>query len=221
MARLVQEDRIEELRDTHRLESQSRSAEVNKLKAQIDETEALFQAAQRATTYAEDTVGKHKAEIAQLEIEVEKAKTGAKEEEEKRVKAISLLKSVRQKLVKADKDKDDALRELASIKEREQGEKNKEQANRQNFQREIEALTATHEQATANLRAQFNKDFASMQERYRQEISALRGQFELDAASAKVRNLTSSVSLTNHFSRAHIRRNLAPNLHKLRLSKIP
>lgn len=217
----MQEDRIEEIRDTHRLESQSRSAEVNKLKAQIDETEALFQAAQRATTHAEETVGKHKVEITQLEIAVEKAKTGAKEEEEKRVKAISLLKSVRQKLVKADKEKDDALRELASIKEREQGDKNKEQADRQNFQREIEALTATHEQATANLRAQFNKDFINMQERYKQEISALRGQFELDAASAKVRNFLFSVSLTNDSNRAHIPRSSVPNHHKLQRSKIP
>ncbi len=178
MAPLVQEDRIEELRDTHRLESQSRSAEVIKLKAQIDETEALFQAAQRATTHAEETIGKHKAEIAQLEIEVEKAKTGAKEEEEKRVKAISLLKSVRQKLVKADKEKDDAVRELASIKEREQGEKNKEQADRQHFQREIEALTATHEQTIAN--------FAfAIQQRFRWYAGALQARNKRPARSIR------------------------------------
>ncbi|KAF8973986.1 hypothetical protein BDZ97DRAFT_1777816 [Flammula alnicola] len=149
----LQEDRIEEMRDTHRLESHSRSAEVKKLRTQLDETESLFQAAQRATTHAEDLADK----------KVEKSKTTAKEEEEKRVKAISLLKTVRQKL----------------------GDKDKEQAERLNFQHEMDNLTASHEKAAANLKAQFGKDFANMRERYEQEISALRGQFELDLASSK------------------------------------
>ncbi|KAF8203594.1 peroxisomal membrane anchor protein conserved region-domain-containing protein [Pholiota molesta] len=181
----LQEDRIEELRDTHRLESHSRSDEVKKLKTQLDETEALFQAAQRATSHAEEVAEKHKEEIIQIKIELEKFKTTAKEEEEKRVKAISLLKTVRQKLVKAEKDKEDVMKEMAAVKERDTGDKEKEQAERQKFQREIENLAATHEQATSNMRVQFNKDYANIQERYKQEISALRGQFELDIASAK------------------------------------
>jgi chromosome segregation ATPase len=159
---------------------------VKKLKTQLDETEALFQAAQRATSHAEEVAEKHKQEIVQIKIELEKFKTTAKEEEEKRVKAISLLKTVRQKLVKAEKDKEDVMKEMAAVKERDTGDKEKEQAERQKFQREIENLAATHEQATSNMRVQFNKDYANMQERYKQEISALRGQFELDIASAKV-----------------------------------
>lgn len=203
----MQEDRIEELRDTHRLESQYRSAEVNKLKIQLEETEALFQAAQRATSNIEEAAEKHKAGIAQLQTEVEKAKTVAKEEEEKRVKAISLLKTVRQKLVKAEKDKEDALREVASVREREQGDKNREQADKQDFQREIKVLTATHEQATVNLRLQFNKDFNSMQDRYKQEISSLRGQLELDLASAKVGEVQSASAITHIFCRVTTQRN--------------
>ncbi|PPQ64426.1 hypothetical protein CVT26_002133 [Gymnopilus dilepis] len=181
----LQEDRLEEIRDTHRLESHSLSEEVRKLRTQLGETEALFDAAQRATSSAEEALAKQKEEYAQLQKEVEAAKNVAKEEEEKRVKAVSLLKTVRQKLVKAEKDKEDALKEVATIKEREKDEKSKEQADRLNHQQEVESLNAAHEKATAALKAQFNKDMASMKERYESEIAALKGQFELDMATAK------------------------------------
>ncbi|KAF8912724.1 hypothetical protein CPB84DRAFT_1759339 [Gymnopilus junonius] len=181
----LQDDRLEEIRDTHKLESHSLSEEVRKLRTQLNETEALFEAAQRATSKAEEAVSKQKEEYTQLHKEVETAKNIAREEEEKRVKAISLLKTVRQKLVKAEKEKDDALREVASIREREKDEKSKEQAERLNFQREIESLNTTHEKEVATLKAQFNKDMASTKDRYEQEIAALRGQFELDLATVK------------------------------------
>ncbi|KAF8168038.1 hypothetical protein B0H34DRAFT_804053 [Crassisporium funariophilum] len=181
----TQEDRLDELRDTHRLESHSQSDEVQKLRTQLEETEALFQAAQRATTQAEETGDKHREEIARLHKEIESSRNTAKEEEEKRVKAISLLKTVRQKLVKAEKEKEDALKEIAAVKDRERGDKNKEQAERQNFQHELESVHATHEKAIASLRAQYDKDFSGVRERYDQEISAVRGQLELDLASTK------------------------------------
>ncbi|KAJ3502953.1 hypothetical protein NLJ89_g8655 [Agrocybe chaxingu] len=181
----LQEDRFDELRETHRLESHSRSEEVKKLQTQLDETEALFQAAQRATTSVEEASQKDREEIERLHKEVESAKGLAKEEEEKRVKAISLLKTVRQKLVKAEKDKEDAIKEVAASKEREKGDKDKEMAERMNLQHEIDNLKAAHEKATATLKSQFEKDMANLRERYEQEIIALRGQAELDLAAAK------------------------------------
>ena len=150
------------------------------------ETEALFEAAQRATSHAEDTANTHLEEISKLQKDVEDVKNLAKEEEEKRVKAISLLKSVRQKLVKAEKDREDAIKEVNSLKDREKGDKDKEHAERLNFQYELESLTAAHEKTTTSLRSQFEKDSAAMRERYEQEIGALRGQSELDLVSIKV-----------------------------------
>jgi hypothetical protein len=102
------------------------------------------------------------------------------------VKAISLLKTVRQKLVKAEKEKEDALRDFHSLKEREKDDKSKELAERATFQHELESLTAAHEKTTSNLKAQFGRDIANTRERYEQEMAALRGQFELDIASLKV-----------------------------------
>jgi len=182
---------MEEIRDAHKLESHSWAEEVKKLKTQLSETEALFQAAQRATSNVEDTVEKHKEEISRLQKDMETSKNTAKEEEEKRVKAISLLKTVRQKLVKAEKEKEEATRDLASFREREKDEKSREQAERANFQHELESLAGAHEKATTSLKAQFGRDIANTRERYEQEISALRGQFELDIASLKVSSILS------------------------------
>ena len=182
----AQEIRFEKLQGTHSLESNSHLEEIQKIRTQMAETEALFQAAQRATSQAEDTINKHREEISQLQKDIEDVKSLAKEEEEKRVKAISLLKTVRQKLVKAEKDREDAIKETNSLKDREKGDKDKEQAERLNFQYEMESLTAAHDKATATLRSQFEKDIAAMRERHEQDIGALRGQSELELASIKV-----------------------------------
>jgi len=181
------------------------------------ETEALFDAAQRATSNAEDVVNKHREEISQLQKDVEDVKNLAKEEEEKRVKAISLLKTVRQKLVKAEKDREDAVKEANSLRNREKGDKDKEQAEKLNFHYEMESLTATHDKAIAALRSQFEKDIAAMRERYEQEIGALRGQSELDLASIKVNTFQLLVRLFGNNSfvlRVAPRKNYLPNARR-------
>lgn len=144
----------------------------------------------------------------------------AKEEEEKRVKAISLLKTVRQKLVKAEKDRDEARGELAAVKEREKGDRDKEEAERSRLQKEIDSVNAERERAIAGLKGQFDREVAGVKERYEREISALKGQFELEAISTKVglfaerRSAHSIVHV-----RAGCRRNLPPRTLKYRLSR--
>lgn len=122
----------------------------------------------------------------QLHAEVDRVKGTAKEEEEKRVKAIALLKTVRQKLVKAEKDRDEAVREVQGMKEREKGEREREAAERVRLQGEIERVNAERETAVVGLRAQFEKEVAGLKERYEKEFTALRGQFELEAITTKV-----------------------------------
>jgi chromosome segregation ATPase len=182
----VQDDRFQELRETHKLEIESLSEELRKMKMHLHETEALFEAAQRATSNVEETVGKKREEISRLEKELEQSKNLAKEEEEKRVKAITLLKTVRQKLVKAEKDKEDVTKEMASIKEREKGDKDREQTEKLTLLRELEVSRSAHAQEMAALRAQFEKDLGATRERQEQEISALKGQYELDLITLKV-----------------------------------
>ena len=82
-----------------------------------------MKAAEGADSIAEEAATKQKEVIDQLLQEVGNAKAVAKEEEEKRVKAVSLLKTVRQKLVKAEKERDDALREATTLTERDRDRK--------------------------------------------------------------------------------------------------
>ena len=182
-----QDDRINELRDTHRLESASQSERIDKFRRQLEEAEALLKATQHSSSRSDEIVVKHNAEIDRLQAEVKKANGFAKEEEEKRVKAISLLKTVRQKLVKAEKDKEDAAKELNSIKDREKAEREKERAERTMLQQEISAVNEEREKAVVGLKAQFDREIGSLKERHEKEASALRGQFELEAVTANVR----------------------------------
>ena len=181
-----QDDRIEELRDTHRLESASQSDQIEKLRRQLEEAEALLKTSQTSSSHTEELTTRN-AEIDRSHAEVRKANGLAKEEEEKRVKAITLLKTVRQKLVKAEKDREDVAKELTGNKDKEKAEREKERAERTRLQQEVDAVNDEREKAVVGLKAQFDKEVANLKERYEKESSTLRGQFELEAVTTKVR----------------------------------
>ncbi|KAG2159939.1 uncharacterized protein EDB93DRAFT_1074061 [Suillus bovinus] len=185
-----QEERIEELRDTHRLETRSQLDQIHKLRQQLSEAEALVAASQVSASLTEEETAKRNAEIERLSVEVAKAKEVAKEEEEKRVKAISLLKTVRQKLVKAEKDRDDALKEIGESKEKDRQEREKERVERARLQSEIDAVNAEREKAVTGLRTQFDKEVAVVRDRSEKELSATRAQFEVEIAALKMSHST-------------------------------
>ncbi|KAK7694843.1 hypothetical protein QCA50_002031 [Cerrena zonata] len=176
-----QEERIEELRDTHRLESKSQSDQIDKLKVQMDETERLL----KASHARDEEMNKQKAELERLQKELDKTTGVAKEEEEKRTKAVALLKTVRQKLVKAEKDRDDAFKEVHNLKEKEKGEAERVKAEQQNLRNEIHSVNQEREIAIAGMKAQFDKEVASLKERHEKEMSAIRNQFELEIITLK------------------------------------
>jgi chromosome segregation ATPase len=167
---------VEELRDTHRLESTSQSHEIERLRRQIAESESIVNASQKTASQTEEDAAKSRAEVVRLRAEVERSNTIAREEEEKRVKAISLLKSVRQKLVKAEKEREEAIREANSLKEKEKGERDKDRSEVIRLEGEISAVNIEREKAVAELRAQFD-----------QEIAGLQTQQELEDITMKVR----------------------------------
>lgn len=103
------DERVEEIRDTHRLESKSQTELIDSLRAQLAQ-------AQTQITSLSDSQSSTSAAFEALTDDLEKTKVKAKEEEEKCTKAITLLKTVRTKLVKAEKDRDEAL---AQAKEKE------------------------------------------------------------------------------------------------------
>ena len=185
----MQEDRIEEMRETHKLSAASQVDQIDTLQHQLRETDALLQKAKKSITKLEESVSRGEKEAMTLKSESERLNTIVKEEEEKRTKAISLLKSVRQKLVKAEKDKEDALKDLAILKEKDKGNVEKEQTERKKFEREIEVAKTEKDEALAGLRIQYEKEMASLRERHDKELATARAQFELDAITTKVLRL--------------------------------
>ena len=186
LCRIAYDERIEELRDTHRLESRSQSDLVDSLRKQLEEIEAVLKALQDSAAQTEEDNKKRQVEHDQLRDETQKLRNTAKEEEEKRVKAISLLKTVRQKLVKSEKDKEDAVKEILVMKEKEKAEKEREEAERAKLEKEIEMIRAEKEKDIAGLKAHFDRELAAVKDRLEKEFLARRGQLELEAITTKV-----------------------------------
>lgn len=182
----VQEDRFEELRDTHRLESSSQSLQIEKLCKEISEAEVLLKAAQRADAQAEETAQERKTEIDNLRKELERTKLLAKEEEEKRVKAISLLKTVRQKLVKAEKEKEDATAAVTLLQEKGREETEREQTEKSKLRNELDTANLEREKALAALKIQFDKEITSLKVQYDQDIATYKGKSETELDTLKV-----------------------------------
>lgn len=177
---------MDELRDTHRLESRSQSDQIDALRAQAAETEALLAAATANVVRMEEDISKQKAETGALKVEVERAKAVGKEEEEKRVKAISLLKTVRTKLVKAEKDREDVARERDAAKEEGVREREKSLVEKSRLEGDVERVRGERERDIAGLRAQFDRELAEIREKFDKEGAARKAQYELEAITSKV-----------------------------------
>ena len=152
----------------------------------MEEAGSLITAVRASSALTEADAAKQKMEIEKLQAELSKAKASAKDEEEKRTKAISLLKTVRQKLVKSEKERDDAVKELNMVKEQERGEREKDHAERLRLQGEVDKAKADKETMVINLRAQFERETAALKEKNERELLAMKGQLELEAITVKV-----------------------------------
>ncbi|KAG6850491.1 hypothetical protein H0H93_012492 [Arthromyces matolae] len=172
----VHDDRFEELREAHRLESSSQLHDTEKLRKELSEAEALLKAAQSTGAQAEEAAIQQTLHIDNLKKDLESTKLLAKEEEEKRTKAISLLKTVRQKLVKAEKDKEDATALVIRLQQKETDESEKGLAEIAKLRTELDSANSDKEKSLANIRAQFDTDVASLRERYEKDIALAKEQ---------------------------------------------
>jgi small-conductance mechanosensitive channel len=149
-----------ELRDTHRMEGTSQGDLISKLCSQLATVEGNL-VSQAADLLAAE----------QLRADLTKAQTQAKEEEEKRTKAISLLKTVRMKLVKAEKDRAE------------------ERAERSRAGEETERVKAEREREVNALRKGFEREVAGAKERFEKDLGARKAAWELEMITTKVRLL--------------------------------
>ncbi|PVF93414.1 hypothetical protein CPB86DRAFT_777109 [Serendipita vermifera] len=241
-----QESRMEELRDTHRLATLSQSELIDSLRQQVSGLEGQINsletnlaversvlsaerstrdsliAAERAksSTNSADLEGL-KAKLKEMSDENEKLKGIAKEEEEKRTKAITLLKTVRTKLVKAEKDRDDLQKEFAAYRENEMaGEKKGEEElnflrNERNrlitdletlrveSMREMDRIREENRREFERRRAQLEAEVNAIKESMDRDVLARRGEWEIEGMAMKtahqkeVTNLNSRIAALN------------------------
>ncbi|WVF69119.1 hypothetical protein IAT40_003893 [Kwoniella sp. CBS 6097] len=159
----LQDSRMEELRDTHRLEGSSQTELISKLRSDLAEAQA------KITSNTSDA-----STATQLRADLNKAQTQAKEEEEKRTKAISLLKTVRLKLVKVEKEKEEIERDRAE-----------ERAERSRASEEVEKVKAEKEREVTQLRKGFERELAGTKERYEKDLQSKKAAWELEMITTK------------------------------------
>ena len=140
-----------------------------------------------------ESTEKLQSTINDLRAGLEKQQGAVKDEEEKRTKAIALLKTVRQKLVKAEKERDDAINEASDLKEKEKADKARERVEKVRLQNEIEQANLEREKAIAGLKTQFDKEVVLLKDRQEKEIQVLKGQFDSETSALKVRALLPSM----------------------------
>ncbi|KAF8741912.1 hypothetical protein RHS02_03702, partial [Rhizoctonia solani] len=169
-----QEERLEEVREMHKMESTSQSDLIEKLRQQLTESEALLKVAESDTVSSKSIVLQH-------EDEIERLKRALKDEEEKRTKAITLLKTVRQKLTKAEKERDDVTREREKDKE----DLSAARVEIERIKADAERAKSERERDIAGIRDRFDRELKETKERYEKELSARKGQYELEAITTK------------------------------------
>lgn len=173
-ARIQQNDeRVEEIRDTHRLESKSQTELIDTLRVQLAQ-------AQTRLTSLSDSQSSTSAVFEALTGDLEKTKVKAKEEEEKCAKAIALLKTIRTKLVKAEKDRDEAL---ARVKE-----KDALTAEISRLKSEVDRLRTDGVKEVQRVQAVMSANAAADRDQLEREWVARKGQWEIEAITAKAQH---------------------------------
>ncbi|KAJ3990788.1 hypothetical protein F5050DRAFT_1882903 [Lentinula boryana] len=157
--------RIEELRDTYRPETRSQSDQTDNLKKRLEESDQ--QLPRRVQMKCQRT------ENDRLNGDVAKGKELVKDEEDKRMKAISLLQSVRQKLQERDcslnVERDRAIADLRAQLDKELV------AAKERHEKELAAVRADfeHSAVVITAKATFDKELANRNARITQLENSL------------------------------------------------
>ncbi|SGY72402.1 BQ5605_C005g03168 [Microbotryum silenes-dioicae] len=180
-----QSDRIEELRDTHRLEQQSSVADLDALRDSLDTKDKLIASLESRLNHATSSSQDAQSLASRQNDEYTKLKLIAKEEEEKRVKALSLLRALRQKLVKAEKDKENAEEERDTAKADQDRANETLKSDRARFDQEVISLRAAQELQLSKMRSSFDREVASLRQQHERDSAAKKSQAELDVITLK------------------------------------
>ena len=115
-----------------------------------------------------------------------KARASTKEEEEKRTKAISLLKTVRQKLVKADQAKEEALADRESMRVAMVNKEDDSKKEVEKVRNELERVKGEREKDVRGLREKFEGEVKGLRTSLERENRTRREEAELKAVTIAV-----------------------------------
>lgn len=160
----VQESRIEELRDTHRMEQASSTAMIESLRDQVAKNETSL-SSQASTAL----------QVAQLRADLAASQAQHKEADEKLTKAVNLLKTVRTKLVTVQRDREDVSKTL-----------DEEKRERTKLVDTLEKLRAEKEREVQSLRQAYEKETQGLKEKAARESLAEKRKWELEIITTKV-----------------------------------
>jgi chromosome segregation ATPase len=181
-----QEERLEELRDIHHMETKSQTELIDKLRQQAEDAEVNVKTHKASVAKAEEDAAKHKLQVERLQAELQKATRSAKDEQEKTGKAVTLLKTVRGKLIKTEKERDDAVKDAGAGRQKLQEELDKERAEKAQVLADVARVNAERDNALAGMKSHFDREIAGLKERQQRETAAIKAQFELEAMNARV-----------------------------------
>lgn len=152
---------------------------------QLSEKDAALKLLNDQLSQAEEGAKLSAAAVEKGVEDYDKLKLVAKEEEEKRIKALSLLRALRQKLVKSEKDREEGDKEREALRVADVATQETVKADKLRFESEIVSLRAAQELQLTKLRQAFERETNSIRTQHERESTAKRGQTELDVITAK------------------------------------
>lgn len=98
---------------------------------------------------------------------------------------MSLLRALRQKLVKSEKDREEAEKERDALKHGETSAHDTLKADRTRFDQEIVSMRAAQELQLTKLRQSYERETQSIRAQHERDAAAKKGQFELEVITVK------------------------------------
>lgn len=177
--------RLTELQASHALLDKSAAEKLALVKTQLEQKDVTLKLVNDQLLASEAARRAVDAEVLKAAEEYAKLKIVAKEEEEKRIKALSLLRALRQKLVKSEKDKEEGDKEREALRLSEAGATDQIRLDRARYDQEVTLLRTSHDQQRAQLRLANERETTQLRAQYERAAAARKAQFELEAITVK------------------------------------
>lgn len=191
---------MDEMIDTHRLETDHNLNEIDELHAALEHHVRESETHRTAAIKMFEELEAARTEMVAAKAETVKVRASAKEEEEKREKAISLLRAVRGKLQNVEKAKLEADEARDSARSVVKTTQEMLEAEKARFETELGGVKRAHEEHHASLLVAHARELDTLREAHVKEFGSHKSAFENELANAKTAHQGEIDSLTSRAS---------------------